>query len=213
MEYTLKQFAAMGLPPDKVEMVKKAKANWRREQSRARVKVRNAAPDAKREAVADFIPLLSSEKRPRELLNLIANDPPEVFWPIFLTQWSSCDAGWQYQERLAQIFRRVGPCPADVYALCNDAKFFANLPEQLTIYRGGDRSRIEAGISWTTEREIALGFASGHRGICPKSPVIATATICKADIFAAINDRDEAEIICLPKIEKVEETDKQRPPQ
>jgi hypothetical protein len=39
--------------------------------------------------------------------------------------------------------------------------------------------------------------------------VIATATIRKADIFAAINDRGEAEIICLPKIEKVEAIDKE----
>ena len=78
------------------------------------------------------------------------------------------------------------------------------LPELLTVYRGGDRSRIDGGISWTTDREVALGFAGGHRGIRFRSPAIATGTIAKAYIFAAINDRSEQEIICTPTIGRVD---------
>jgi hypothetical protein len=157
-------------------------------------------------AIGHLTSRLNSQERPRELLDLIADDPAETFWPIFLTEWPHCDAGWQYQGKLAKILRRVGPCPTGVYPRHAEVggKFYASLPGRLTVYRGGDRSRIEGGISWTTDREVALSFAQGHRGVCPQSPVIATATIAKTDIFAAISDRSEQEIICIPKIETLE---------
>ena len=35
VQYTLKQLVAMGLPPDQVAVIKKAKGDWRRERSHA----------------------------------------------------------------------------------------------------------------------------------------------------------------------------------
>jgi hypothetical protein len=212
MKFTLKQMAAAGMPPDQVEMIRKAKADWKRKISRARVKARAATGDERIAAISHLTSLLNSEERPHELLKLIDRDPPETFWPVFLTEWSSCDAGWMYQERLAQILRRVGPCPAAVYSCRAEdgGDFYAGLPERMTVYRGGDRTRIEGGVSWTTNRKVALSFAWGHRGIRAQSPVIATATVNKADIFAAITDRGEEEIICLPhQVETVEAIDRE----
>ena len=85
-----------------------------------------------------------------------------------------------------------------------DPEFYDSLPETLTVYRGADRSCIEAGVSWTTDRHVAEGFARGHRLLFNPDPVVATATVRKSEIFAATNGRQESEILCLPDIERIE---------
>jgi hypothetical protein len=168
----------------------------RRELAKRRRAARVATGDAKVAAVGYYMSLLDSQDRIAELVPLIMQETPEIFWPIFIDNWSSCDAAWEWQRVLIPIFQRVGP-----YPLGNvDAFWWDDLPDQLTLYRGADRSRIEGAVSWTTDKEIARRFACGHRGIRNPDPVIAVATIAKADIFAATNDRNESEVLCLPSV-------------
>ena len=143
--------------------------------------------------------LLNSEQRIAELVPLIEGEAPEIFWPIFLGAWPVCDKAYGWNYRLVEKFRRVGSCPPEM--LDDDSKeFYDDLPNKIEVYRGASRSRIDGAISWTTDRKIAERFARGHRGIAVPDPVIATGIIRKAQIFAAINDRQENEVLCLPKI-------------
>jgi hypothetical protein len=152
---------------------------------------------------------LSSEAVIGEMISLIAEEPPEIFWPIFAEQWPRCDAAWEWSDVLVLLFQRVGPCPMNYYyadvGFQIDGEFYKDfwrdVPEQLTVYRGAARSRIEGAISWTTDKRVAENFARGHRGIPVHDPVIATATIDKADI--ATNERNESEVLCLPRIVSV----------
>ncbi len=115
---------------------------------------------------------------------------PEIWWAIFADAWSVCDATWKWYEWLGREARRVGPHPS-----------VAVLPDDFTatVYRGGSRERIAGAISWTTSIEVARTFARGHRGIAVPDPVIATASVTKPDIYWMTDDRDEAEVLCLPR--------------
>ena len=177
----------------------KGQRRWRREQARLRTAAYAATGKAKIAAVSEFMLALSSQERIAELVPLIEHEPAKIFWSIFLDEWSSCDGAFGWNHRLAQAMRRVGQCPPDMLPA-----FYDDLPEQLTLYRGASRACIEAAISWTTAADIAKGFARGHRGIRVPDAVIATATIHKADVFAAVDDRNEWEVLCLPRILKIE---------
>jgi hypothetical protein len=182
-----------------------ARASWRHRLARARKAAHGTKGAAKIDAVGNLSLLVGSDERVAELIPLIENEPPEIFWPIFLGNWSMCDAAWQWQHRLIPILRRVGPCPGGVYVehAEDGGQFWSELPDDLTLYRGCSRSHVEA-ISWTMDRGIAEGFARGHRGIRVPDAVIAIATIAKADIFAATNGRMESEVICLPHVVGIE---------
>jgi hypothetical protein len=175
-----------------------------REGHRIRAAARKAAhaatSEAKIKAAYTFLSYLSSEAVIGEMVRLIAQEPPEVFWPIFVAQWPRCDAAFDWSDLLVMMFRRVGPCPLKHV---KDANFWSSLPAKVTVYRGASRSRIDDAISWTTSKRVAGQFARGHRFITVPDPVIATATITKANIWLATNERNESEVLCLPRIVNV----------
>jgi hypothetical protein len=156
-----------------------------------------AEGDAKIDAVGHWMRRLNSDERIAELVPFLAEAglTDEQFWRIFLAIWPMCDAAYDWNHLLAELFEMHGPCPL---GLLPDREFYDSLPKMLTVYRGADRSCVEEGISWTADRRVAEGFARGHRFIFNPDPVVATATIRKSEIFAAINDRNESEILCLP---------------
>jgi len=193
------------------EVLRKRKAAV---QARAYKAARAAKGFAKIEAVRHLSLLMDSPERAAALVPLIENEPPDIFWPIFLSEWTRCDAAWEWQQKLIPILRRVGPCPREIYLehAKDNGQFWSSLPDDLTLYRGCSRARVNA-ISWTTNRSIAEGFAKGHRFIRVPDAVIAIATIRKADIFAATDDRKESEIICLPCVVGIENWTISRAPQ
>jgi hypothetical protein len=107
---------------------------------------------------------------------------------------------------LVEIFHRVGPCH-DYGPDLEEGDFFYSLPDRITVYRGASRSRIDGAISWTTDIEVAQRFAHGHRGIAVPDPVVATGTINKFDVFLATNERQESEILGLPRDVKIADAD------
>jgi hypothetical protein len=107
------------------------------------------------------------------------------------------EVAWAYKPLFLYLLRKHKPSlhkylPPEVRE-ATDA-----LPETLTVYRGCARAHIE-GLAWTTDPATAEFFAVKNRwaGVAPDR-VIATATIQKAGVFYATDQRNEAEIILDP---------------
>ncbi len=75
-----------------------------------------------------------------------------------------------------------------------DSKTFnatkSNLPEQISIWRGGTAD----GLSWTTSKKVATWFANRFHN---DNPEIHQRQIQKSDVICFLEDRDESEIIVL----------------
>jgi hypothetical protein len=71
------------------------------------------------------------------------------------------------------------------------------LPPIVSVWRGCERGR-ERGLSWTTDRAVAEGFAEGKR-YANKSPTLVQAEIPKQHIFVVFIDRSESEIVVDPR--------------
>jgi hypothetical protein len=73
----------------------------------------------------------------------------------------------------------------------------ADLPDKLRVFRGCSRERV-LGVAWTTDRQVAEGFARGHRGIPVPDPVVASGVIDRRQVFMTFDDRSESEIVLDP---------------
>jgi hypothetical protein len=137
------------------------------------------------------------------LLRAVWDQPPEVFWPVWLSTWSSVDLVADLQLHLPALFKLKGPA----HPFFDDAMraMFDALPDVVTVYRECDRRFIE-GIASTTDYAVAEHFARGGRYGAPRDPVIATGQIAKssADLFYIVDERNESEIVCKPTIVQVE---------
>jgi hypothetical protein len=147
--------------------------------------------------------LCSSTQRLQKMISAIVDQPPEIFWPVWLDNWSTVDYGGHLHCHLPVIFKRQGSA---LPHLNDEAKaHFDSLPNLLTVYRGC-HERFKDGVSWTRSRKVAGYFASGGRYRPPSRPVIVTARIKKRsfNFYYCDNTRHEAEIVCTPTIEAVE---------
>jgi hypothetical protein len=120
----------------------------------------------------------------------------KVFWNVFHENWSGCDDTWHLREEL------IGTLTANVdsaseYWRNDQRRFFDDLPKMVTLYRGCSLDRIH-GMSWTTNRKVAEGFARGHRGMGVPDAVIAKTRTRKSDIITVVTDRGESEVIIDP---------------
>jgi hypothetical protein len=75
--------------------------------------------------------------------------------------------------------------------------FYEELPDLVPIWRGCERGR-ERGLSWTTQRDVAEGFAQGKRCV-NANPTLVSAVIAKPHIFGVFLSRDESEIAVDPR--------------
>jgi hypothetical protein len=96
--------------------------------------------------------------------------------------------------------------PAQPFLDQESLERYLALPQTVTVYRGCDREHID-GVAWTTSKDVARFFATGGRYGRPPDPVIATGKIGKGspDFFFTRGDSGEQEIVCLPKVIRVEE--------
>jgi hypothetical protein len=139
----------------------------------------------------------SSESRLSVLLSLTELAPAEIFWPALTKFWGACDATWDHQTKLLHAIQNAGK-PGRQFLSKAQRTFFDELPSQVQVFRGCSRPRVRA-VAWTADREVAEGFARGHRGIPVPEPVIASAIISKEHIFFVTNDRKEREVILNPR--------------
>ena len=172
---------------------------------RARFRYRENPTPRRRKALLDAIGaicgLCSSHIRTDNLVYSAIHEPAEIWWPAFLSEWTSCDAGaWKWSTVLLDKFRRLRDArqSAIPYLDPKDKEFYDSLPDLIEVWRGADR-RTARCFSWTTDKATAEFFAVHRRGAPFDNPVIAQALIRKADIFVAINGRSENEIILDPR--------------
>jgi hypothetical protein len=140
-----------------------------------------------------------SYARPYHLLTEMMNaSHPAECVGLFLAWWNMCDAPWPYRSYIADELRWALSEVRLVDLLPDEERvWFEFLPPLIPIYRGCQQGR-ERGLSWTTEIEIAKGFAQGKR--CTNSkPTLVNAVIPKPYVFGVFLDRKESEIVIDPR--------------
>jgi hypothetical protein len=144
-------------------------------------------------------PGVQSGNRLAVMLALLKYQPSGVFWPVFHETWDHCDGTWGLRHWLAADLRRHNERRLGATYLRGDNRaWLDSLPDPVRVFRGCSRERVK-GVSWTTDREIADGFAYGHRGIRVPRPVIASGLAAKRTIYAAYVERKEAEVVLDPE--------------
>jgi hypothetical protein len=132
------------------------------------------------------------------LMSLSATERPEHCIRIFLDFGDMCDAPWGCRSVVADALRRARGLVNLPNLLEPDARtFYVALPGLVSVWRGCQRGR-ERGLSWTTDRSVAEGFARGKRCI-QKNPTLVHAEIPKQHIFAVFTDRNEHEVALDPR--------------
>jgi hypothetical protein len=142
----------------------------------------------------------SSEKRASEMYIRLRGVDTETFWRVFNECWNICDDTWLIRTWWSDVLRyhsRVAPARRFMVR-SEDKALFDCLPARIEIFRGCNVNRVR-GLSWTTKRKIAEGFAHGHRGIRVEEPVVATAIIPREAVFTAIDNREESELVVNPR--------------
>jgi hypothetical protein len=153
------------------------------------------------EAIVVCSSRVNSHKRLSTVLDLIASAPSEIFWPAFISEWDCCDNTWPDRTKLLKCLRRHSrkTDPASRYPSVRrrEREFYDALPSRLRVFRGCSQPRVY-GVSWTTDRSVAVGFAKGHRGIRVSDAVIASAEVSREAIFFASLARNESELVVDP---------------
>jgi hypothetical protein len=127
-----------------------------------------------------------------------AETNPKTRVALFLDWYGTCDAPWDWRFNIAASLRdalRNVPL-ADMLPQAERA-FRDSLPAEIELFRGCDLGR-ELGLSWTTDIEVARGFASGKR--CTNGcPSLISAQISKPHVFGIFLDREESEVAVDPR--------------
>lgn len=131
------------------------------------------------------------------MLELLAHEQSHaLFWKVLCEVWSSCDCTWHYRRLLLSMMeRRAQSRWRHITAEMHPAEDWPNL---VRVWRGCSRERVRA-VSWTLDKEVAAGFARGHRGISVPNPVLASAEIPKTAIFFLAHERQELEVVLDPR--------------
>ncbi|RVD55416.1 hypothetical protein EN828_25310 [Mesorhizobium sp. M2D.F.Ca.ET.185.01.1.1] len=143
--------------------------------------------------------IYGSHERAGPLLERLNGMPINLFWLVFQSNWHTCDDLWPHTKGYTQILnyaKRWKARPYD-YLSTSVRAWFDELPDPIPVYRGSCFLK-KNGLSWTTDKNIAEGFARGHRGISVPLAVVAEGLIAKSKIFTAIG-RKECEIVLNPK--------------
>jgi len=166
-----------------------------------RVRAASALPKLDLETARDLLcgRGINSHQRLQAMLELVERRSAEEGMPIVLENWTGCDATGAGIDCLLfclSVWKAQGH-RHDGYLSVEAREFFDDLSDEVTVYRGGDASK-HIGAAWSTDRDVALGFARGHRGIRNPDPIITAATVSKEDILAVFVDREESEVLIDP---------------
>jgi hypothetical protein len=145
-----------------------------------------------------FLPYVDSMNRAFEMLEVFDEaTTSEQIWRLFQVAWPTCDTvPYFVVDDLLEVLPRQAPYGV-AYLEGKDAEFYAGLPESFIVYRGC-RPTARDGLSWTTDVDVALLFAQGHRGVTIPEGVVYRTRVDKSDIFTVMTDRDESTIVLNP---------------
>ena len=159
---------------------------------------RYLARDAPFDEMSAFLWTFNSCNRTEAMALMMILSSAERSLRIFLNWGNMCDAPWAFRSTLADQLRsaiaRVELCD---FLEPEERAFYSELPSLIAIWRGCERGR-ERGLSWTTNRTVAEGFAQGKRCI-NANPTLVSAAIPKQHIFGVFLDRDEWEVTVDPR--------------
>lgn len=157
---------------------------------------RRAHADEIVDAAAAFLTIFESGSRPHEVLKLLLVErldlSAEAKWRLIHTEWSDFDA--IPHKAFSLLFRSLRKTWDAAFLSVDNRKFYDALPDRFTAFRGQD-ARQRAGLSWTLNRDAAVGFARGHRLFFNREPVVISAQISKRNVCGAYVDRKESEIV------------------
>ena len=106
------------------------------------------------------------------------------FWNAIEREWPGFDAiPHRLFQRLFFRFEKFRP-----------ASMVPDIDGHIKIYRGQDAG-AEYGLSWTTDFDVAAGFARGHRGIMNNDPNVIEIQVSAKAVAMLISDRDESEVV------------------
>ena len=146
--------------------------------------------------VGDYLILFGSVDRPWEFLRLTLGSllEPRAKWQLLHREWSGFD--FIPHDEFSTLLAGIRPAWNARYMLAADRHAYNGLAETITVYRGQD-SGGPVGLSWTTDRRVAEGFARGMRGGPNASPTILTGVVRKRDVAGFYNDRKESEVVAF----------------
>jgi hypothetical protein len=157
------------------------------------------------EAARLYLSLFESARRPREFLALcrewrllsICEERridwlPEATWRLLHAEWNSFDL--VPHRQFASLLEESRSTWSADFLSPADRIFYDALPSRIAAYRGQDK-RQAVGLSWTLDRQVAFGFAHGHRGLRNEAPMVICADIGKGDVAGAYQARKESEIV------------------
>jgi hypothetical protein len=138
--------------------------------------------------------------------------PVAVFYEALRLVWCSAEFLYRYDEVWDDLWwlesSRFEREPARRCELMSpeEMQMYEALPTPVRIYRGYgewtsedyDPSEMWQGYSWTLDRDRAVRFAKRFT-VLHGAPRIASATISREHIVALFEERNESELIVLPK--------------
>jgi hypothetical protein len=142
-----------GISPIDAEKLEAQRRKWKAEKRRRAKKARttmNRYSETHRqrdrraalEAIKERCFAEGSETRLPALLSLIEGEPPEIFWPALIYQWSGFDATWDCRNWLLQVMENAGD--ASPFLRPDERQFFEVLPPEVRIFRGCSRPTCAA---------------------------------------------------------------------
>ena len=159
---------------------------------------RHVVREAPLDEVSKYLGSFDSYARTRAMTLLMVASTAQRCLQIFLEWGNMCDAPWLCHSNLAVALRRaLAQLPLIELLEAAERTFYVGLPDLAPVWRGCERGR-ERGLSWTTDRAIAEGFAVGKR-CANRYPTLARAEIPKQHIFGVFLSRQESEVALDPR--------------
>ena len=144
-----------------------------------------------------FGPDVNSATRLNTFLELCPHMGPSAWWCTFHDTWDACDDTRDHHAELIKWAQHHGRRRRSESWSAEQRAFFGSLPVWVTVYRGCDANFTD-GMSWTTDLEVAKGFARGHRQYRPANPVVISMEVPRSMAMTVFNDRAESEILIDP---------------
>ena len=136
---------------------------------------------------------MGSTQRTAALIDECAMLRHELAYELFRRVWPSCDDTMPYTEEIRPILQSSIDWMTIDGQLPHEPWFDA-LPSRFRVYRGCNANAVN-GFSWSIDREVALTFAGGHRGLHLSHPVLSSGMVRKNSILMTIGDQHEREIL------------------
>ena len=137
----------------------------------------------------------NSTRRLEALLERVQTMECNQGYQLFKLIWPTCDATGPHAKLASEY---LNSCLDDVelaeHLTKEECQWYDTLPDYIRVYRGADTQSLY-GLSWTTNKETALQFARGHRGIFNEAPALLSGFIRKYNILMADNSRKEFELL------------------